>query len=309
MSGLSKALYVLEMTKPAQLALLAFTAYASYFAGGGPLSPLRLGLLAVVSIGSIGGVTALNMVLEADLDSLMARTSRRPVPSGRLSFREALAGAVALTLVGFVAAALLNWVVLLTCVLALIFDIPLYTMLLKRRSPASILVGGVAGVMPTLGGWAAATGGIGLPAILLALAVFSWIPMHIWFIVYYYLDDYRKAGIPMYPVVAPPKKVARAVVAFLAIMLASMWGYWVVTGKGLVGDLVLTPLTVWAIKSVLAYPVRMGREEARRVFMSANPALVVAFLGAPFTAPHVAALHLMASWTLRAGASLAPLPS
>ncbi len=302
MSGLSKAAYVLELAKPAQLALLAFTAYASYFAAGGPPSPLRLGLLAIVSLGAIGGVTALNMALEADLDSLMERTSRRPVPSGKLSRGEALAWSILLTAIGFVAAALINWVVLLTCILALIFDIPLYTMLLKRRSPMSILVGGVAGVMPTLGGWAAATGTIGLPAVLLALAVFSWIPMHIWFIVYYYIDDYRKARVPMYPVVASPKAVAKVVVAFLSLMVASMWAYWIVTGRGLVGDVILTPLVLWAVKAILDYPRTMSREAAKRVFLMANPALIIAFLGALFTSPHVIMLHLP-TMTSMAGAS------
>lgn len=302
MSGLSKVTYVLELTKPAQLALLAFTAYASYFAAGGSPSPLRLGLLAVVSLGAIGGVTALNMVLEADLDALMDRTSKRPIPSRRLSRAEALTAAILLTAIGFAAAAMINWIVLLTCILALVFDIPLYTVLLKRRSPASILVGGVAGVMPTLGGWAAATGSIGLPALLLALAVFSWIPMHIWFIVYYYIDDYRKAHVPMYPVVASPGTVVRVVAAFLALMLASMWAYWLVSGKGLIGDILLTPLTAWAMKSVLEYPNTMSREAAKRIFLMANPTLVIAFLGALFTSPHVAALHLTGS-PLMAGRS------
>jgi Polyprenyltransferase (cytochrome oxidase assembly factor) len=209
MTLLRKAAYVLEMTKPPQLALLAFTAFASYFAAGGPLSAVKLGLLAVTSFGAIGGVTALNMALEVDLDSMMTRTSKRPVPSGRLTRREALIGSLVLIAIGFATAALINWLVLLTCVLALIFDIPIYTVLLKRRSPLNIIAGGVAGVMPTLGGWAAATGSIGLPAILLALAVFLWIPMHIWFIVYYHIDDYRRAKVPMYPVVAPPQRVAK----------------------------------------------------------------------------------------------------
>ncbi|MGC9071889.1 MAG: heme o synthase [Acidilobus sp.] len=286
-------MYVLEMTKPAQLALLAFTAYVAYFAAGGSLSPTKLGLLAVVSLGSIGGVTALNMVAESDLDAIMRRTSGRPIPSGRLSRREALVGSLILITVGFAAAAIINWLVLLTCLLALVFDIPLYTMLLKRRSPVSILLGGVAGVMPTLGGWATATGSIGLPAFLLALAVFSWIPMHIWFIVYYYIDDYRKAGVPMYPVIASPQSVARATMAFLLVMLASTWSYWLVTGKGLIGNVLMTPITIWASKMILSYPKFMDRTMAKRIFLTANPALLIAFLGAPFSTPHVIACTLL----------------
>jgi len=290
MTLLRKAAYVLEMTKPPQLALLAFTAFASYFAAGGSLSLTKLGLLAVTSFGAIGGVTALNMAIEVDLDSMMTRTSKRPVPSGRLTRREALIGSLILIAIGFAAAALINWLVLLTCVLALVFDIPIYTVLLKRRSPLNIIAGGVAGVMPTLGGWATATGSIGLPAILLALAVFLWIPMHIWFIVYYYIDDYRRAKVPMYPVVAPPQRVAKVVVAFMALMVASMWLYWALTGKGLIGDALLTPLAVWSSSIVLRYSRSMDRRLAKMVFRTANPILVIAFLGAIFTTPHLTPL-------------------
>jgi len=293
MTLLRKAAYVLEMTKPPQLALLAFTAFASYFAAGGPLSAVKLGLLAVTSLGAIGGVTALNMALEVDLDSIMTRTSKRPVPSGRLTRREALIGSLVLIAIGFATAALINWLVLLTCVLALIFDIPIYTVLLKRRSPLNIIAGGVAGVMPTLGGWAAATGSIGLPAILLALAVFLWIPMHIWFIVYYHIDDYRRAKVPMYPVVAPPQRVAKVVVAFMALMAASMWFYWALTGKGLIGDVLLTPLAAWSSSIILRYSRSMDRGLAKIVFRTANPVLVIAFLGAVFSTPHLAPLVYM----------------
>jgi len=293
MTLLRKAAYVLEMTKPPQLALLAFTAFASYFAAGGPLSAVKLGLLAVTSLGAIGGVTALNMALEVDLDSMMTRTSKRPVPSGRLTRREALIGSLVLIAIGFATAALINWLVLLTCVLALIFDIPIYTVLLKRRSPLNIIAGGVAGVMPTLGGWAAATGSIGLPAILLALAVFLWIPMHIWFIVYYHIDDYRRAKVPMYPVVAPPQRVAKVVVAFMALMAASMWFYWALTGKGLIGDVLLTPLAAWSSSIILRYSRSMDRGLAKIVFRTANPVLVIAFLGAVFSTPHLAPLVYM----------------
>jgi protoheme IX farnesyltransferase len=290
---LRKAAYVLEMTKPPQLALLAFTAFASYFAAGGSLSAVKLGLLAVTSLGAIGGVTALNMALEVDLDSIMTRTSKRPVPSGRLTRREALIGSLVLIAIGFAAAALINWLVLLTCVLALVFDIPIYTVLLKRRSPLNIIAGGVAGVMPTLGGWATAAGSIGLPAILLALAVFLWIPMHIWFIVYYHIDDYRRAKVPMYPVVAPPQRVAKVVVAFMALMAASMWLYWALTGKGLIGDALLTPLAAWSSSIILRYSRSMDRGLAKIVFRTANPVLIIAFLGAVFSTPHLATLVYM----------------
>ncbi len=284
---------ILAMTKPAQLALLAFTAFAAYFASGGPLSAYRLVLLALDSFLSIGGITALNMTLEHDLDSIMDRTKVRPIPSGRLSYRQGLAASLAMTLAGFVTATLLNVYVLLTNVLALVFDIPLYTMLLKRRSPINIIVGGIAGVMPALGGWAAGAGGIGLGALLLAVEVLAWIPVHIWYIVYYYENDYRKANVPMLPIVGSHKEVAGLSSLSIAVLVAAAWAYWLVTGKGLIGAALSVPLAGMAIKYIWDFYAQRSagvnnRKLARKIFMMANPILVVLFLLSPFTVPGVA---------------------
>lgn len=289
MSILSKTKYVIEMTKPPQLGLLTFTAYSAYFAAGGTLNVAKLLLLAITSVGSIGGITALNMVLEADIDAIMGRTRKRPIPSGRLSHREGLIASLIMIAIGAAAALALNLYVLLAVLLAFIFDIPIYTILLKRRSPLNIIFGGIAGVMQVLGGWAAAAGGYSLASLFLALAVLAWIPMHIWFIVYYYYDDYKKARIPMYPVVAPPKKVSAVVIGFLGVMLASMWLYWATTSKGLLGDVLLTPLTAVAAYKIYKFSALPSREAAKSIFMFANPTLIVAFLFAPLAIPHVAA--------------------
>ncbi|WP_048812833.1 protoheme IX farnesyltransferase [Acidilobus saccharovorans] len=289
MSILSKTRYVIEMMKPPQLGLLTFTAYSAYFAAGGSLDAIKLLLLAITSLGSIGGITALNMVLEADIDSVMDRTRKRPIPSGKLSHREGLAASLAMIAIGAAAALALNFYVLLAVLLAFLFDIPVYTILLKRRSPLNIIFGGIAGVMQVLGGWAAAAGSYSLAALFLALAVLAWIPMHIWFIVYYYYDDYRRARIPMYPVVASPRKVSAVVIGFLAVMLASMWLYWAVTSKGLLGDILLTPLTGMAAYKIYRFSSSPSKEAAKSIFILANPTLIVAFLFAPLAVPHAAA--------------------
>ena len=283
MNPLAKVRLALELTKPAQLALLAFTAYASYLAAGGPLSPLRLALLGAVAVGSIGGTVALNMVFESDIDSIMARTSSRPIPSGRMTRTEGLATAAVLLAAGFAASALLGWYVVLASALALVLDIPVYTLLLKRRTPWSILFGGLAGVMPVIGGWAAADGGVSLAAIDLALMVLAWIPIHIWYIVYYYEDDYRKASIPMLPVVSTPKRVGALSIASLASMYALYAAYWLLTGKGFLGLLVGLPLVAFSMRQVWRFSVRKSlglasRDEAKAIFRFANPLLVVLFV-------------------------------
>ena len=283
MNPLAKVKSALELTKPAQLALLAFTAYASYLAAGGPLSLARLALLGVVAIGSIGGTVALNMVLESDIDSIMARTSRRPIPSGRMTRAEGVATAAVLLAAGFAASALLSWYVVLASALALVLDIPVYTVLLKRRTPWSILFGGLAGVMPVVGGWAAADGSISPAAIVLALMVLAWIPVHIWYIVYYYEDDYRKASIPMLPVVSTPKKVGALSLASLASMYALYATYWLLTGKGFLGLLVGLPFVAFSMRQVWRFSVRKSlglatRNEAKAIFRFANPLLVVFFV-------------------------------
>ena len=294
-TSLTKARLALELTKPAQLALLAFTAYASYLAAGGPLSPWRLALLGVVSVGSIGGTVALNMVLESDIDSIMARTSRRPIPSGRMSRAEGLATAAVLLAAGFAASALLNWYVVLASALALVLDIPVYTVLLKRRTPWSILFGGLAGVMPVIGGWAAADGSVPPAAIVLAMTVLAWIPIHIWYIVYYYEDDYRKASIPMLPVVSTPKRVGALATASLASMYALYAAYWLLTGKGFLGLVIGLPLVAFSVRQVRRFSARKtaglaARDEAKAIFRFANPLLVVLFIFAVVGYPPLAVL-------------------
>jgi len=285
----SKIKYAVEMTKPSQLGLLAFTSFCAYFAAGGPLSLVRLVLLGLVAFFAIGGITALNMVLEADLDAKMNRTKNRPMPSGKLSYREGLAISIIMTIIGMAAALAINVYVLLSVVLAFIFDIPVYTLLLKRRSSLNIIFGGVAGVMQVLGGWAAGAGSYSMASLLLAIAVLMWIPMHIWFIVYYYYDDYRSANIPMYPVVAPPRKVSTVTITFLALMLTSVWLYWAITSKDLIGGILMTPLIALASYKIYLFQRSPTREAAKSIFILANPTLIVAFVFAPLAVPHIAA--------------------
>lgn len=270
----AKALW--EMTKPLQLFLLSVTFFGAYFAGGGTPEPRTLLLMAVAAIGGIGGVTALNMVIERDIDSLMPRTSNRPLPSGVLDPLEATVMVTLLIIAGLAAASAINRYVEFAVLLGLLFDIVLYTDIAKRRTPVNIVLGGVAGGAPALGGWAAARGSIDAGGLILSAIVMAWIPMHIWFISYYYKSDYARAGIPMAPVVLPPGKVATLVKVSLVIMAGLAWLFVAIEGYGIVAALGATTLIVLAAARVGEWQRKPSRDTARGLFKFASP-IIAAF--------------------------------
>ncbi len=280
--GLARKLRaILVMTKPLQLMLLSITLYGAYFAAGGKPSLRLMTLLALAALGGIGGVTALNMVIESDIDSIMERTRKRPIPSGILSRDEAAAYTVALIIVGVIAAGLINRYVAAAVISGLLFDIILYTEISKRNTPLNILLGGVAGGMPALGGWAAARGSIDVGGLLLSGIVMAWIPMHIWFISYYYKSDYVKAGVPMASTLLPPKEVAKLVKASLAIMVVLLWAFVVVEGYGLLAASMASISSLIAYTRISKFAVEPSREAARGLFKFASPIIAMVFLSLP----------------------------
>jgi heme o synthase len=168
-----------------------------------------------------GGASALNHVLDRDLDRQMERTAGRPVASGRLSPSRAAEYGVALSACSFVL--LTATVNLLTAALALagnLFYVIVYTGLLKRRTAQNIVIGGAAGAMPPLVGWAAATGDLNLAALLLFATVFLWTPPHFWALALLVKDDYGRAGVPMLPVTAGVDRTARSVLRYSLVLVA-----------------------------------------------------------------------------------------
>ena len=191
------------LTKPRIVELLLVTTVPSMIvaAEGWPGTAL---VLATVIGGTLSaaGANVINNVVDRDIDALMHRTRRRPLPTARVTPIAALRFGVALGVAGFV------WLWLLTNLLAatlatagLLFYVFVYTIYLKRRSPQNIVIGGAAGAVPSLVGWAAVTGTVGLPAWIMFAVVFFWTPPHFWALALRYRDDYAAAGIPMLPVV------------------------------------------------------------------------------------------------------------
>jgi heme o synthase len=211
------------LTKPRIMSLLLLTGVCGMFVGAQGVPPL--GDLAVLVVGlalACGGASALNHVLDRDIDSLMGeRTRARPVTAGRVLPSYALEFGLVLSALSFVLlAGLVN---LLTATLALVgnlFYVLVYTRWLKRTTPQNIVIGGAAGAVPPLVGWAAATGNLTLPAISLFLIVFFWTPPHFWALALLIKRNYQAAGIPMLPVVRGERETVKQIVLYSLVMVA-----------------------------------------------------------------------------------------
>src|SRR6476661_2274420 len=220
------------LTKPRIMSLLLLTGICGMFVGAQGVPPL--GDLAALVVGlalACGGASALNHVLDRDIDSLMGeRTKARPVTSGRVPVSYALEFGLALSALSFVLlAGTLN---VLTATLALVgnlFYVLVYTRWLKRTTPQNIVIGGAAGAVPPLVGWAAATGNLTLPALLLFLLVFLWTPPHFWALALLIRRDYEAARIPMLPVVRGERETTRQILLYAVVLVTAtvfpvVWG-------------------------------------------------------------------------------------
>jgi heme o synthase len=211
------------LTKPRIMSLLLITGAGGMFVGEGGVPPL--GDLAVMLLGlalACGGASALNHVMDRDIDRLMGkRTEKRPVASGRVPPSRALEFGLALSAGSFVLLASLSNV--LTAVLALVgnlFYVLVYTGWLKRSTPQNIVIGGAAGAVPPLVGWAAATGNLTLPALFLFLVVFIWTPPHFWALALLIRRQYEAARVPMLPVVRGERETVRQILIYSVVLVA-----------------------------------------------------------------------------------------
>jgi heme o synthase len=206
------------LTKPRVQLLLLLTTITTMYVAGDP-SPA---LVAVTVIGgslSAGGAAAFNHYYDRDIDAAMARTATRPVPAGRVSPRAALLYALALQAASF--ALLAVAVNPLSAALALagfLWYTGVYTVWLKRRSPQNIVIGGAAGAVPPLVGWAAVTGSVAPAALYLFAIVFYWTPPHFWALSLLMKDEYARVGVPMMPVVHGETETRRQIVLYTCLL-------------------------------------------------------------------------------------------
>jgi len=208
------------LLKPRVMTLVVFSGAVGLFVAPGALHPL-LAVVAIlcIAVGS-GAAGAINMWYERDIDAVMARTSDRPLPAGRVAPGDALGFAIVLAAASVVLMAFATNVVAAGLLaLAILFYVFVYTVWLKRRTPQNIVIGGAAGAFPPMIGWAAVTGDVSLVSLALFAVIFLWTPPHFWALALYRSGDYARAGIPMMPVVAGRASTKRQILAYTLILV------------------------------------------------------------------------------------------
>ena len=283
---LSRVRDYIDLLKPRVMSLVVFTGLVGVLIAPVHIHPFTAGLAVLaIALGS-GAAGAINMWYERDLDALMARTRNRPLPAGRVAPDDALGLGVLLSIfsvllmalaTNFVAAALLS--------AAILFYVFVYTVWLKRRTPQNIVIGGAAGAFPPMIGWAAATGDVSSVGISLFLLIFLWTPPHFWALALYRSDDYRRAGVPMLPVVAGPRETKRQMLIYTLVLLPAALAPTLLGAVGwLYGAVALVLSLAFIGHAVLVWRTaddESGHPAARRMFKFSLLYLAVLFAALP----------------------------
>ncbi|MPZ49564.1 MAG: protoheme IX farnesyltransferase [Dehalococcoidia bacterium] len=222
------------LTKPRIIELLLVTTFPAMVVAADGLPNLWL-VLATLAGGSIaaGGANTINCYLDRDIDAIMRRTSRRPLPSGLVPPDRALAFGIALSVISFVFLTLT--VNLLTACLALsaiLFYVFVYTVWLKRSTAENIVIGGAAGAVPPLCGWAAVTGSLDAAPLIMFAIIFLWTPPHFWALAISYSNDYARAGVPMLPVTHGAREARRRSLVYSVVTVATSLSLYVTGAVG-----------------------------------------------------------------------------
>jgi protoheme IX farnesyltransferase len=253
----------IALLKPRVMSLVVFTALVGLAVAPGSVHPVTaFTALLCIAVGG-GAAGALNMWYDADVDAVMTRTSRRPVPMGRVRPGEAFAFGI--TLAGFsvmTLGLLVNWLAATLLAFTIFFYVVVYTVWLKRSTPQNIVIGGAAGAFPPMIGWAAVTGSLSFEPVLLFLIIFFWTPPHFWALALYKADDYKRAGIPMLPVVAGDMNARWQILLYTLILVPLAIAPWPLGYTGALYG--MTSAVTGAIMLVLAFQVLRERRPVER---------------------------------------------
>jgi len=210
------------LLKPRVMSLVVFTAFVGMVLAPASPNPLLAAIaIAAIAIGA-GASGALNMWYDADIDAVMARTVNRPVPSGRVAPGEALGFGLVLSALSVGTLGLMaNWLAASLLAFTIFFYAVIYTMWLKRSTPQNIVIGGAAGALPPVIGWAAVTGTVSIESIVLFLIIFLWTPPHFWALALFKSGDYQRAGVPMMPNVAGDASTRRQILVYSVLVAVS----------------------------------------------------------------------------------------
>jgi protoheme IX farnesyltransferase len=226
----------IALTKPRIIELLLVTTVPSMIVAARGFPPMDLILFTLVG-GTLaaGGANAINCYVDRDIDEIMPRTRKRPLPTHRIAPRNALIYGITLGVVAFVQLwATVNLLAAALAIAALLFYVFVYTIGMKRSTPQNIVIGGAAGAMPAVIGWAAVTGTIDLAALVLFGIIFYWTPPHFWALAMRYEKDYAAAGVPMMPVVYGRAETSRHILLYCFMLLAMCLAFFAVGRMGLI---------------------------------------------------------------------------
>ncbi|WP_208982598.1 heme o synthase [Pannonibacter phragmitetus] len=261
----------IALLKPRVMSLVIFTAFVGMMLAPGSIHPLFAGVaLLCIAVGA-GASGALNMWYDADIDAVMSRTAKRPIPAGKITPDEALAFGMVLSIGSVLVLGLLvNWFAGAFLAFTIFFYAVVYTMWLKRSTPQNIVIGGAAGAFPPMIGWASVTGSISLESVVLFLIIFMWTPPHFWALALFKSGDYRAAGIPMLPVVAGEAATRRQILIYSIILAPLAVAPYALGFAGVVYGVAATVLgAVFLGLAVAVYRKREGeaaRKAAVRLF-------------------------------------------
>jgi protoheme IX farnesyltransferase len=257
----------IELLKPRVMSLVVFSGFAGLMVAPGNLHPV-LATVAVLCIAVGAGASgAINMWYDRDIDAIMQRTRKRPIPAGRVDPQEAVSFGIVLAIGAVTLMALaVNWLAAGLLAFTIAFYVIVYTMWLKRRTPQNIVIGGAAGAFPPMIGWAAVTGDISLASVALFLLIFMWTPPHFWALALYRTGDYAKAGVPMLPVVAGARATKAQMLVYTVLLFPLALAPWAL---GLTGAVYAAAATILGLLFILA-AVRVwfdsGERAARQMF-------------------------------------------
>jgi protoheme IX farnesyltransferase len=276
-----------DLLKPRVMSLVVFTGLIGVVIAPGHVHPFAAALAVLAIALGAGAAGAINMWYERDLDVLMARTRNRPLPAGRVAPDDALGLGVLLSIFAVLLMAVAaNYVAAALLVAAILFYVFVYTIWLKRRTPQNIVIGGAAGAFPPLIGWAAVTGDLSTVGVALFLLIFLWTPPHFWALALYRSEDYRRAGVPMLPVVAGPRETKRHMLLYTILLLPVALAPTLLGNVGWLYGGVALLLTVAFIGQALAVARAAddpsGHAAAKRMFRFSLLYLALVFAALPF---------------------------
>lgn len=270
-----------EVTKPPIVFLLVFTSLATMIIAWKqtllPLTPQLIIVTTIAITAASAGCDTLTSYVDRDIDAIMHRTRHRPIPSGRITPTNALLWGLFLAAIGLGLAYWINPLSFLWIALGVLDNVVVYSLLLKRRNPLNIILGGVSGGLPVMFGWSAVSNGVELLPVLLAALVVLWIPGHIWSLAIFTKQDYKRARVPMLPVVTKLRTALRCIVSTVVLMIPfSLW-IWVVGRFGWLYLAVATIFGLWVLYINAQLFLHPDNKMAYKAFKVSSPYLFTLF--------------------------------